>query len=490
MPQTSPRPPRTLRFWGAIGISFGLMGPTLAMAGNGQGAVDLVGKSVPLVYVLAAVGVGLIGYGFVRLGQRYDGKGSAYSLVGQSIGPRAGLFSGLLMMVAYVLFTIGTAAVLASFVNAFLAEAQSGSAHPFQVPWVIPPLIALALSAYLNTKDLKMVVTILLAIEGFGILGMSILTVVIFSNKAMSPGGVDFSVFTFGGVHAPVIMSAITAAVLSWAGFEGCAAIASETKDARRNIPRALLWIVGISSIIFVLVMFAQTIGFGTTSADLKQFSGSSNSLTTLGQRYVGVWFSLIISFTAVMSAFSCQLSASATSSRLLAAFAEDGIGPRVLAHRSPSGQSDIALWSVLVVAAAALITAWSSGHPVMGTGDPALDSYLYFAIMGVTMIIIVYAMVDVGSILHVWKDLPNRRFETVLPVVGIALLAAAIYYSAIGQTNWVNPTYLGLGLASLALIFALLSPSSVAKVRASLRKDEADRTDERAASRSVAVDA
>jgi hypothetical protein len=68
--------------------------------------------------------------------------------------------------------------------------------------------------------------------------------------------------------------------------------------------------------------------------------------------------------------------------------------------------------------------------------------------------------------------------------------LAAAIYYSAIGQTNWVNPTYLGLGLASLALIFALLSPSSVAKVRASLRKDEADRTDERAASRSVAVDA
>lgn len=38
---------RKLRLWEALALSLGLMGPTLAMAGNGQGIIGTVGKAVP-----------------------------------------------------------------------------------------------------------------------------------------------------------------------------------------------------------------------------------------------------------------------------------------------------------------------------------------------------------------------------------------------------------------------------------------------------------
>jgi len=463
-----PRPtraPRNLRLWGAIGLSFGLMGPTLAMAGNGQGAVVLVGKSVPLVYIFGAIGVGLIGYGFIRLTQRYQGKGSAYSLVGMSIGPRAGLFAGLAMAASYILLTMATLGALASFVNALLADAQGSSHHPFQVSWILVALLGAALSAYLNTKDLRLVVRVLLAMEAIGILGMTVLSLVIFARKAGTPGGVDFSVFTLHHMGPSVILSAITAAVLSWAGFEACAAIATETLNPTRNIPRALFWVVVISSVLFVVVMFAQTIGFGTSKAGLADFAASPNSLTTLGHRYLGLWFSLVISFAAAMSAFSCQLSASAAASRLVASFAEDGIGPRLFTRRGYNGQPDLALWTIIGFSAAVLTACWATGRPVMGTGNPAIDVYLYFAITGVTAIIIIYFLVELGALLHVWRERPSRRYEAVAAGAGMALLAASIYYSANGQSNWLNPTNVGLGLSGVALLVTLASPHAVRRV-------------------------
>jgi amino acid transporter len=63
---------RKLKLWEALALSLGLMGPTLAMAGNGQGLIDAVGKAVPLVFVLGCVGVALVAYGFVRLTRYQD----------------------------------------------------------------------------------------------------------------------------------------------------------------------------------------------------------------------------------------------------------------------------------------------------------------------------------------------------------------------------------------------------------------------------------
>jgi amino acid transporter len=57
---------RELHFWKAIALSIGIMAPTAAMALNGVGVSALIGRAVPLAFILAAVGVMLVAYTFWR----------------------------------------------------------------------------------------------------------------------------------------------------------------------------------------------------------------------------------------------------------------------------------------------------------------------------------------------------------------------------------------------------------------------------------------
>src|SRR5205085_2749782 len=163
-------PHRRLPFWVALALSVALVGPTLAMSGNGQGLIGTVGKSIPLVFLIGLVGVSLVGYSFIRLTQHLNHAGSAYGLVGGTIGPRAGFFSGFAMLGAYWGFAIGTLALTAAFTNAFIAKLQPGNDNSYQVPWLVIVAVAAGISIFMAGRDIRLLAKILLAIEGICIL--------------------------------------------------------------------------------------------------------------------------------------------------------------------------------------------------------------------------------------------------------------------------------------------------------------------------------
>ena len=107
--------------WVGLALSVATVGPTLAMAGNGQELVGTVGRSIPLVFVIGLIGVSLVGYSFVRLTRHLNHAGSVYALVGATVGPRAGFFAGFAMLGAYGAFCVGTLALTAAFANSLLA---------------------------------------------------------------------------------------------------------------------------------------------------------------------------------------------------------------------------------------------------------------------------------------------------------------------------------------------------------------------------------
>ncbi len=84
--ETDQLPRRRLPFWVALALSVATVGPTLAMSGNGQGLIATVGKALPLVFVIGLIGVSLVGYSFVRLTRHLNHAGSAYALVGGTVG--------------------------------------------------------------------------------------------------------------------------------------------------------------------------------------------------------------------------------------------------------------------------------------------------------------------------------------------------------------------------------------------------------------------
>jgi amino acid transporter len=470
--QSSVRPRRNLTLWGALGLSLGIVGPTLAMAGNGQGTAAAIGKSVPLIFVLGGVGIMLVAHGFVRLTQRYNQAGSAYALVGKTLGPRAGFFSGWGVMLAYLFFAIGNVGAIGAFTQAFVDNAQGNPAHPFHVPWLLSGGIGLAIAAILVTREFRNVVRTLLWIEGIGVLTMLVLCIVIFAKGGNHATGIDFSTFSFKGAGFSGIMGATVAAFLSWAGFEGAAALGEETNNPSRNIPRALLTCAIGTSVLFIIVMFAQTVGFGTNAAGIHAFSTSGNSLAQLGHMYVGLWFSLVLSFTAVMSSFACLLGSAGTTGRLLFAFSRDGVGPRSWGRLNHRGEPTGALFTVVAFLFVVALLSFVSGHPVVGTGDPALDMYFYFAVIGAITLMVAYLMVEFATIRHLVTERREKIVEIVFPILGAILIVAVFYYNLKSQVTWAGPPFIGLGLMAVGLVICLTFPDLASKVSNGLNRE------------------
>jgi amino acid transporter len=472
-PQETKLIKRRLPLWAAVALSLATIGPTLAMAGNGQGLIGIVGKSIPLVFIIGLVGVALVGYGFVRLTRHLNHAGSAYALVGGTIGPRAGFFSGFAMLGAYVGFSVGTLALTAAFVNAFLAELQRGSADPFQLPWPVITIVGAVISVLLAGRDVALIAKILLAIEGVGIVAMVVLVAVIFANGGAPSTGVDFSVFSFEGIDISQVMSGVVAAFLSWAGFEACASLGEETDNPKRNIPRALGGALLLTGVLFIVVMFAQTIGFGTDAAGLEKFQTSGNTLGDLGHDYIGTWFGLIIIFTAVCAAFGCHVATAATAGRMIYAFTRDGFGPSALAVLDEKTQGPRrATWVVIALAVVAGLICWATGWPVMGTGNPAIDAYFLFAVAGAVCLMVAYFMVEIAAI---WFT-GNKRFDVVhggegrilgivLPAIGAIVIAVVLWFNVKDASEPAAAPLLGLYWCLLGLLLALAASNIAVRV-------------------------
>lgn len=487
--ETLPR--RTLPLWVALALSVATVGPTLAMAGNGQGLVATVGKSIPLVFVIGLVGVALVGYSFVRLTRYLNHAGSAYALVGATIGPRAGFFAGFAMLGAYVGFSIGTLALTAAFANSFLAELQNGAAHPVQLPWLVPVLAGAVISLLLTGRDARLLAKILLGIEAVGIVAMVVLAGVILGRGGAPSTGMDFSTFSASGVSVPAVLGGVVAAFLCWAGFEACASMGEETADPQRNIPRALIGTLVLTGVLFVAVMFAQTIGFGTDRAGLDAFEHSANTLGDLANTYIGKWFSLLVILTATVGAFGCHMATASTSGRMLFAFGRDGLGPKSLAHINPAtGGPRRATWLVVGLGALVNVVCAAAGWPPADTGNPAIDTYFVFAAAGSVCLMVCYLLVEVAAVWFVGaaRFLPvhggaGRLAGIALPSVGAVVIVVVLWFSVKDSTAWSAPPILGLFWCATGLLIALAASPIATRVGAALAAElelpPADRRDD-----------
>ncbi|MET7762834.1 APC family permease [Streptomyces sp. NPDC005393] len=465
------RTPRKLRLWEALALSVGLMGPTLAMGLNGAGIAATVGKSVPLVFLLGLLGVGLIGYGFWRLTQHFNHAGSVYALAGATIGPRAGFFGGFALLGTYLMFLTCTLAATGVFMHAFLSALGLRSAGP----WVAVALVSAAGVTALNNRDGRVTARTLLVVEGVGILAMLVLAAVVMGRTATgtAPGRqtFDLSVFTMGGTTVGAVMTATVFAFLSWAGFEACASLGEETADPRRNIPRALAGSVILTGILFVVMMFAQTIGFGTDPRGVAAFGSAESALSTLSTQYIGTWFGLVVAFTAVASAFASALSSSAAAARIVFALARDGFGPRALARTDArTGAPTTALRAVGAFSGAVTLVMYI-------VGAAAFDTYYWYATIGVLCALVAYAVAGVGVIVFTLSgrgSIPRR--ELVIPVAGIGYLAFVFFKQSTGQTApytyfpWIVAAWCLIGVA-----IVLLAPSLAQRIGARLTGELTD---------------
>jgi hypothetical protein len=92
---------------------------------------------------------------------------------------------------------------------------------------------------------------------------------------------------------------------------------------------------VGFTAVFYVIVMFAQSLGFGLDVAGVKAFASSGAPLGDLSKTFIGSGFADAVNFGAMVSAFASALGTAAASSRILVALGRDGFLSRRLGDAS-----------------------------------------------------------------------------------------------------------------------------------------------------------
>jgi amino acid transporter len=405
-----------------VSISVGVMAPTLAMSITGVAPAGLIGRAAPLAYVTAALGVGLVAYGFVRLSSVVAHAGSVYGFVGRALGPGAGFVAGWALLGTYLVFPAVSISAAAVFGRALLDSAGIAA----NAAWLPLALIAWAAIWWLASRQIRTAARSLLGIEAVSMLLilvlMTIIVVALVDGSAPRGQGVDLDVFVLpSGTDLSTLALASTFGFLSFAGFEAAGSLGEEAHEPRRMVPRSIVVAIAVGGVFYVACTAVQSMGFGTDPAGVAQFAGSGAPLGDLATDYVGRGMAIALDIAAIVSALGAGLGCASVSARMLFALGRDGlVDGRLAGVSSATGAPARGLAFVMVFDGLTLIV-------FAAFGAEPMDAFFYLATIGVLSLLAMYVLTNAAALRFLAAD--GARAELALPVAGIAVAVYVLYH-------------------------------------------------------------
>jgi amino acid transporter len=461
---------RELRLFEALAISVGIMAPTAAMALNGVAPAGLVGRAVPLAFLFAAIAIALVSYAFIRLTSYFNHAGSAYALVGVTVGPRAGFFACWALLATYTTFLAANFAEIGLFGQSFF----SGIGIWDNPDWIIISLVAAVLLWFFAFNDIRAVTRGLLSLEFLSVTLVAILIVIIYAKVigGSAPNGQDFTLKPFvpeSGTTIGAIAFASVFGLLSFGGFEGAAALGEETNNPRRNVPLAIAVAVGFCGVFYTLVMLGQSLGFGIDKQGIDAFSSSSAPLADLSNSYVGSGMADAINFGALMSAFASGLGCAVGAARLLFALGRDGFVTTRLGDVSRRTGSPYK--SLAVVMTFAIVV----GVALRINGTTSVNAFFYMGTLGVLSMLVAYVVTNLGAMKFLHLERREPVWRVIVPILALAALVYTLY-----KNLWPRPPhpynlfpYIIAGWLVLGIAITLAFPQLARRIGRNLSEAE-----------------
>jgi amino acid transporter len=464
-PARRPALRRELRFMETASVSIGVMAPTLAMSVTGVAAANALGRAAPLAFAFAALGVGLVAYGFVRLAGEFSHAGSVYAFVGNTLGPRPGFLAGWALLGTYLVFPPVSIMGVAIFGRAFLDA--TGLAH--DADWYPLALAAWAVIWFLAARGVRPTTRSVLVFEVVSVCLILVLMGAIFWRLAAgtAPGGQALSGRVFvlpPGVGVSTLALAATAGFLAFAGFESAGSLGEESVVPTRMIPRAIVTAVAFGAVFYVACVTAQSLGFGINADGVSAFRHSQAPLGELAQRYVGTPLASLLDLGAVLSALGAGLGGVTVAARMMFAFGRDGLAARRLSGVSAATGVPQRALAVEMLFGLALLTAFRLA------GTSALNVFFYLATIGVLSLLVMYVLTNVAAARHLGR---RSLWQVAAPAGGVFIAGFVLYHNV-----WPVPAapyeffpYLVAGWLAAGLIATAVIPGFSAKVDVGLER-------------------
>jgi amino acid transporter len=290
---------------------------------------------------------------FGELGSHYPVAGALYQYSKYTVGPGygwwVGWFYGVALLVTVAAVDTGVVPYVASLSNNWFGTSLDPTSH---TTILLTTLALLAVQTTLNIIGAKMmgrVASVGTYVEILGTFGIAIILAIagfhhgfsfLFSTQGAehvktNPLGVDFG----GNWWAGAALVAILAHVYIFYGFESAGDVAEETKDAARQVPRAMrqaLLVGGLTSFVLVAALLLATPKDGKGYATATSTAGGVPFI--LESNISASWLTDLLLLLVIFAFFSCGSSVQGAGARLAFSFARDGAvpGSRIVSKVSP----------------------------------------------------------------------------------------------------------------------------------------------------------
>ncbi len=425
----------------AVGLSLSMICPSVTAAFNVSLVAGATGPAAPLAFAIATLAMTLIALSFTAFAHRVAHAGSAYAYIAHTFGHRAGFVAGCALLLTYVAFAAGVAALVGSF----MAAGFAALGIPIGAGWMVISVAGMLLAGWLAYRDMRLAGRLMLALEAVVVLAILALGMRVLLQAAPSAGEIAASFTPAASLHGwSGIGVGMVFSILSFAGFEGAATLGEETLNPRRNIPIALLGTVLISGLFFVFIALCEVVGFGVAgSAELAR---SQAPLNDLALRYATPAMAVALDFAAAASCFAAVLGSLAAAARLLFAIGRGGLAPSLAKvhplHGTPS--------TALAVVTALMLACFFGWAPFAGAGD----FYGYVSAIGVMSLIVVYVGVAAAEMREAGRE--RRLAWLTLCATGPLILLWVLYRNLVPVPAYPSNLWPYVALAWVCVAWAV----------------------------------
>jgi len=435
----------------AVGLSLAVVAPTVTAAFNITLVVGAAGPAAPLAFAIASVATVLIALSFMAFAHRVAHAGSVYAYITHTFGSRAGFVAGWALLLTYLGFGTGFAALVGSFTMAAFRDLGITSGSGW---WPLIGLLALLLAWWLAYQDMRLAGRLMLALEALAMIAIIFLCIAILRQVHPTAGQLAASFRPSAAFNGWVGLGfGMVYSMLSFAGFEGAATLAEETINPRRAIPVALIGAVLLSALFFIFVSYCEVVGFGPQG--IRALASSQAPLDELSQHYVSARLSIALDLAAATTCFSGTIGTIAAGGRVLYALGRVGLWRRLAevhpVHGTPAPA--IALTALLSILPFLL---WA---PFAGPGN----YYSYTSTTAVLALLLNYIGVGAAEVIEARRE--GRLWWAAICALGPLLLLWVLYCNIYPVPDFPNNLwpYVTLAWVASALLVMRWRPALAA---------------------------
>ncbi len=279
------------------------------------------GGTVALPFLLAGMAMFLTAFSYAVMVRNFPLSGSVYSYVGRGWNAHLGFLAGWVVTLDYVLIPTITSVSAAYLVQQYFPNV------PF---WILLAVFSVGIGL-LNLFGVELISKMGL---WFLLLGEFVVwTCILFWGKSVYVDGIGtgtlLSVEPFHFESAPGLVAATSVAVLSFLGFDAITTLAEETRNPKRDIPKAIFMCIGIGMITMVTCSYVAMLVIPDWETHVNDLNWMNTVLFQVSKMTGGDTLGLFFTAGYLSSLAVFNLVATAAGARLLYGMGRDNLLPK-----------------------------------------------------------------------------------------------------------------------------------------------------------------